>query len=60
MGRNFHRLSAIFKLHNILQDYCTRILTLKCPSRIIKTSWTESSVNACKACAACTNLTGFS
>ena len=46
MDRNLHRLSAIFKLHKILQDCYTRIMTLKCS-------------NACKACAACTNLTGW-
>ena len=27
-SRNFHRLSALLKLHNTSQDYYTRILTL--------------------------------
>ena len=30
MSRNFHRLSVLLKMHNIWQDYYSRILTLKC------------------------------
>ena len=44
MGRNFHRLSIAFKLHNRWQDYYKRILTLKCSQElsrilVLKTVW---------------------
>ena len=34
MSRNFHRLSVFFQLHNIWQDYYTRILTFKCSQEL--------------------------
>ena len=55
MSRNFHRLSALFKLHHIIRVICKNS-DFDVFSRIIKNCCAENSVNACEACGVFKNL----
>ena len=56
MSRNFHRLFALFKLHQHMTRLLYKNSDFKVFLRIIKNSYAVNNVNACKACGVLKNL----